>query len=570
MKRAVYLLISLLFVISNSLYSRPSATGKNIFQGDSLQVVATPDLYGISMKWAAEYNRMVPGANIKVVSVVDQKQAGDMINEGKIGFVSNEFYTGLKNESLWQVVIGRDVIVPVINSKNPFMEEISRHGISPDVLALFVKNADYRNWGDLLKNGKTEKVDYYCINDKSALRNLAEFLNTDETRIAGSNSGNSEVIVSAIQKDPYAIGFCKLINVIDFEKQTMVENLSLLPIDKNGNGVIDFNEKIYDDVNNFTRGVWIGKYPKALFSNIYTVASVAPSEASEIAFIKWVISDGQKFLSVNGYSDLLVSERQSATDKLYNASLSAGATTGEKNLLKSALFFVVSVILIGLIATSIARQRKRRKAGLKVTAVETHHLLDENSLRIPKGIYFDKTHTWAFLEANGTVKVGIDDFLQHITGKITRIKMKEAGKKVKKGDQILSVIQNGKQLNLYSPVSGTIIEQNIALEGNSSALNYSPYNEGWIYRIEPSNWVRESQLLFMADRQIEFIKKEFSRLKDFLMTALSADVRYAHVLLQDGGEISDGVLSEMGPEIWDDFQTKFIDPSRQVWFYEMF
>ncbi len=46
--------------------------------------------------------------------------------------------------------------------------------------------------------------------------------------------------------------------------------------------------------------------------------------------------------------------------------------------------------------------------------------------------------------------------------------------------------------------------------------------------------------------------------------------KYARVILQDGGEIRDGVLSEMGPEVWEDFQTKFIDPSRQVWFYEIF
>jgi glycine cleavage system H lipoate-binding protein len=168
------------------------------------------------------------------------------------------------------------------------------------------------------------------------------------------------------------------------------------------------------------------------------------------------------------------------------------------------------------------------------------------------------------------VKIGIDDFLQHVTGKITRIKMKNIGKKVKKGEQILSIIQNGKQLNLYSPVSGTIVEQNDALVANSASLNYSPYNEGWVYRIEPSNWSRESQLLFMADKQREFILKEFSRLKDFLMTAMRADKEnYAQVILQDGGEIRDGVLSEMGPEIWDDFQTNFIDPSRQLWFYEI-
>ena len=64
------------------------------------------------------------------------KRAGDLIKEGSIGFVSNEFYSGLKSESLWKVVIGRDVIVPVINAKNPFLEEINLHGVSPEHLSV--------------------------------------------------------------------------------------------------------------------------------------------------------------------------------------------------------------------------------------------------------------------------------------------------------------------------------------------------------------------------------------------------------------------------------------------------
>ena len=63
---------------------------------------------------------------------------------------------------------------------------------------------------------------------------------------------------------------------------------------------------------------------------------------------------------------LLVSERQSAADKLYNARLYAGASSGEKNLLKSFMFIIATVILIGLIANSVARQRKRKKAAVKI------------------------------------------------------------------------------------------------------------------------------------------------------------------------------------------------------------
>ena len=219
----------------------------------------------------------------------------------------------------------------------------------------FLKNEDSRNWGDLLKNGKNIRADYYCLNDESTLKSLAAFLKSDEATIAGTNTGNAAEVISAIQKDPYAIGFCKLINLLDFENQGMVENIRLLPIDRNGNGLIDSNEKIYDDINNFSRGVWIGKYPKALFSNIYTVAKVQPENAAEIAFVKWVLTDGQKYLSANGYSDLLVSERQSASDKLYNARIYAGASADEKYLLKSLLFIIATVILIGLIVSSVCQ-----------------------------------------------------------------------------------------------------------------------------------------------------------------------------------------------------------------------
>jgi hypothetical protein len=132
------------------------------------------------------------------------------------------------------------------------------------------------------------------------------------------------------------------------------------------------------------------------------------------------------------------------------------------------------------------------------------------------------------------------------------------------------MIQNGKQLNLYAPVSGTIVEQNKIVDKNSSIINSSPYNEGWVYKIDPDNWNRECQLLFMAEKQKEHIKNEFSRLRDFLAMALNLDkVQFDMIVLQDGGELNEGVLSDFGPEVWDDFQTKFIDPARQLWFYEI-
>ncbi len=570
MKRGIILLISLLLMNYSNLYGKSSITVSTRSPGDSIRVLSSPDLYNLTAIWASEYNKLFPETKINVIKFSEAAVNDNLLQKGAIGFVSNKDYSGFDNRSLWKVVVARDVIVTVINSNNPYIDEIYKRGISTESMTKFLSNKESRKWGILTRGKESTAANLYWMNDESVLHSLSVFLQTNQINTDGIIVQNSDDLISAIQKDPYAIGFCKMINILDLRKMALVENIRLLPIDRNGNGVIDYNEKIYDDINVFSRGVWIGKYPKALISNIYSVSSSQPSNASELAFLRWVLNDGQKFLYSSGYSDLLMSERQTTIDKLYPSEPSKGAAASGNSLLKTMLIIAVTLILAGLIIDAVIRYTRRDKTGHRVSGSYVHNVLDENSLIIPRGLYYDKTHTWAFMDQNGIVKVGIDDFLQHVTGALTRIKMKNQGKKVKKGDQILSIIQNGKQLNLYSPVSGIIIEQNLMLENNTSLLNSSPYTDGWIYKIEPSNWLRENQLLFMADKHRLYIMNEFSRLKDFLAGILSTDKdKFAGVVLQDGGVLKDGILTDLGPEVWEDFQTNFIDPSRQFWFYEL-
>jgi glycine cleavage system H lipoate-binding protein/ABC-type phosphate transport system substrate-binding protein len=571
MKRTIILLISLLLLNYSKINSTESENEIIISHEDSLGVLCTPDLFKLTNIWAIEYNRLYPQIKIKVISVSDTKMADKLITDGNIGFVSNDYYSGFNNQSLWKVVVGRDVIVPVVSSKNPLIDEINTKGISPQEFVKLFENPDTQNWGTIMETKLNKNVNYYWINDESIKKGIAGFLQTDQIKVTGTEVKESEEMILAIQKDPYAIGFCKMINTLDLKNKNIAENIRLLPIDRNGNGIIDYNEKIYDDYNIFSRGVWIGKYPKALFSNIYSVSSNLPKNESEVAFLKWVLTDGQQYLSNNGYSDLLISERQTTVDKLNYAKTYAGTAADDNTFPKIILLILASLIITGLVVDASIRFLRRKKTAIQIANANSQPVFNENSVLVPKGLYFDKTHTWAFMEQNGIVKVGIDDFLQHITGTITRIKMKSQGKRVKKGEQILSIIQNGKQLNLYAPISGIILEQNKSLDTNSSIINSSPYTDGWIYKIEPTNWHRENQLLFMADKQIQFIKNEFSRLRDFFAAAIKADTeKYAQVILQDGGELKEGILSNLGPEIWEDFQTNFIDPSRQLWFYEIF
>jgi glycine cleavage system H lipoate-binding protein len=274
------------------------------------------------------------------------------------------------------------------------------------------------------------------------------------------------------------------------------------------------------------------------------------------------MADGRQYLSINGYSNLASSKVEANLTTLgYTTINTPKSNTPETT--NTWMIVLVVFVIAGMIVPIMMRTTKVKKSHNAHNEIQFAHGLNENSVVAPKGLYFDKTHTWAFMEKNGTVKVGIDDFLQHITGTITRIKMKETGEKVRKGEKIMTIIHEGKRLNLYAPISGVILEQNQSLVADSWLVNSSPYAEGWVYLIEPKNWTREIQFMFMGEKYKEWIKNEFSRLKDFVADSMKVNtLAYSHVILQDGGELSDNVLADLGPEVWEDFQTRFIDTSK--------
>lgn len=563
MKRTIILLINL-FLVGYSSFSSFGNTAGSLSSIDSIVVMSTPELYDLSCSWAREYNRQFPEGRISIEKT-SFTSLEESVRNGKPGFISGENSALMNAESVMKVVVAHDIIVPVINAKNPLLPDIVSRGVSAENIALLF-GQEQVSWGSLIENDNHVPAGVYLLNDQSIDRGLISFLGIKT--INGNKTESTQEFVSVVMKDPYAIGFCKLVNVLNTDG-SLYEGIRILPIDRNNNGAIDSNEDIYSDMNAFNRGVWIGKYPKALVSNIYSVMPVKAMNEAATAFLKWVLNDGQSVLQTNGYSDLLAYERQTGTDKILEIQAPAADITGTKSVFGTMLIFLAALVIAAFAIDYVIRRVRSGKGKLAGAHSGVKPLI-EDSLVFPGGVYFDKTHSWAFMEQNGYIKTGIDDFLQHVTGPISRIQMKNTGDEVKKGEELMSIIQNGKHLTIYSPVTGIIREKNYNLEKDASALNKSPYSDGWVYKIEPLNWARENQLLFMAEKQKQFIKDEMVRFRDFLSTIISGDnVKCAAVIMQDGGAIVDGTLSEMGPEVWEEFQTRFIDKSKQIWFYEI-
>jgi glycine cleavage system H lipoate-binding protein len=145
----------------------------------------------------------------------------------------------------------------------------------------------------------------------------------------------------------------------------------------------------------------------------------------------------------------------------------------------------------------------------------------------------------------------MDDFLQHVIGNVKLINLKDPGELIKKGDLLAEIEQNDKHLCVYSPISGKIIGINSQLMDSPEVINNDPYSDGWIYQIKPDNWKKETQTYFLAEKATEWSVQELNRFKDFLsggpMRKFSAEP--SMVLLQDGGEIRENVLSELPDEV---------------------
>ncbi len=108
-------------------------------------------------------------------------------------------------------------------------------------------------------------------------------------------------------------------------------------------------------------------------------------------------------------------------------------------------------------------------------------------MAIPDDRRYSKEHEWALVEDAGTVLVGISEFAQEELGDVVYVELPKVGAKVKQGGQIGEIESVKAVSDLFSPVSGEIVEVNDAVKQNPELVNDSPYENGWLLRIKPDD-----------------------------------------------------------------------------------
>ncbi len=136
-----------------------------------------------------------------------------------------------------------------------------------------------------------------------------------------------------------------------------------------------------------------------------------------------------------------------------------------------------------------------------------------NSYEIPTDRAYDREHhMWAqFDPASGDVFVGIDALGLTALGDLAYVTLKDVGKSVKRGES-LGTLEAAKMTgDLIAPVTGVIFARNNMVVSNPGLVNQSPYVDGWMVVIKPSDWENESVQLVAGDDLPGWVDSEIKR-----------------------------------------------------------
>ncbi|MEQ5836472.1 glycine cleavage system protein GcvH [Marinobacter sp. NFXS9] len=107
--------------------------------------------------------------------------------------------------------------------------------------------------------------------------------------------------------------------------------------------------------------------------------------------------------------------------------------------------------------------------------------------QIPTDLKYIETHQWVRVAGDGTATVGITDFAQDQLGDVVFVELPEVGASVNGGEEA-GVAESVKSASdVFSPVSGEVIEVNESLEEEPEKLNEDPYGEGWLFKVRLSD-----------------------------------------------------------------------------------
>jgi glycine cleavage system H protein len=128
---------------------------------------------------------------------------------------------------------------------------------------------------------------------------------------------------------------------------------------------------------------------------------------------------------------------------------------------------------------------------------------------IPEDLRYAKTHEWVRVdEDTELVTIGITDHAQHALGDLVFVELPEIGQALEVGEECAVVESVKAASDIYSPLTGEVVAVNTSLIDNPELVNSSPYEEGWLIKLQPEVLEDELRHLLAADEYANVIAEE--------------------------------------------------------------
>ena len=305
----------LLLIILFSIVSLPRSNSQEKSSGQ-ISISGAFALYPMVVKWADEYKKINPGVRFDISAGGAGKGISDALNGMvEIGMVSREIYPEEIKKGAFPIAVTKDAVVAVVSELNPAINDIMAKGLKKDAGNNIWITGRVTTWAQAFGSKTASPIHVYTRSDACGAAEMwAKFFGKKQEDLLGVGVFGDPGLAQAVKRDPLGIGYNNIGYAYDATTRKLIKGLKVVPIDLNNNGKIDADENFYDSMNDIITAIASGKYPSPPARELYFVLKGSPVKNKVLTdFIKWVLSDGQKFVNEAGYisltSTIIESER---------------------------------------------------------------------------------------------------------------------------------------------------------------------------------------------------------------------------------------------------------------------
>lgn len=320
LKLYLLLLVLPVAIVINSCSNREDKSVRNAdgtIKGN-ISISGAFALYPMAILWAEEFQKINPEVRIDISAGGAGKGMTDALSQMvDLGMFSREVTEAEQAKGAWYIAVAKDAVVATYNTGSSATQLIKEKGMSKEMLMDIYLNGKVKTWGDLYKNGDKTRLNAYTRSDACGAAEMwAKYMGSNQESLNGIGVFGDPGIADAVKNDKTGLGYNNVNYAYDMNTRKPYAGLSVVPIDLNNDGKITEDEYFYDSLDSIMSAIASGKYPSPPARDLYFVSKGKPKNIAVTEFLKWIVTDGQKFVHKAGYVNLTDEKIKSELQKL--------------------------------------------------------------------------------------------------------------------------------------------------------------------------------------------------------------------------------------------------------------